>query len=234
MPHVDGMSRNPVHPPEDKIITVADNVLKVVPIDEDWIYTMQMRDPKIKDIFDVFANKDASNQWSQIKTDYVICKSRLYRKTDDGNKLVIPQAIRWRVTKCNHDEAGHFGTEKTFERLKRYFWFPRMRGYIKSYIASCPECCVNKVEGGKSEGELYLQEVVPIPFRTIIIDHVGPFIRSKTGNCHILVVVCAFTKYTFLIPTRSTKTTPVIKALKQIFCVFGQPVRLISDRGTSV
>jgi len=45
--------------------------------------------------------------------------------------------------------------------------------------------------------------------------------------------VCAFTKNTFLITTRNTKTTPVIKALKQIFCVFGQPVRLISDRGTS-
>jgi len=57
MPHVDGMSRNPVHPPEDKIITVADNVLKIVPIDEDWIYTMQMQDPKIKDIFEAFANK---------------------------------------------------------------------------------------------------------------------------------------------------------------------------------
>jgi len=225
MTHVDGMSRNPVHPPEDKIITVADDVLKIVPIDEDWIYTMQMQE--------VFANKDASNQWSQFKTDYVICNSRLYRKTDNGNKLGVPQAIRWRVTKCNHDEAGHFGTEKTLERLKKYFGFPRTRGYIKSYIASCPECCVNKVKGGKSEGELYLQEVVPIPFRTINIDHFGPFIRSKTGNCHILVVVCAFTKYSFLIPTRNTKTTPVIKALKQIFCVFGQPVRLISDRGTS-
>jgi len=69
MPHVDGMTRNPVHPAEDKIITVADNVLKIVPIDEDWIYTMQMQDPKIKDIFEVFANKDASNQWSQNKTD---------------------------------------------------------------------------------------------------------------------------------------------------------------------
>jgi len=42
------------------------------------LYTVQMQDPKIKDIFEVFANKDASNQWSQIKTDYVICKSRLY------------------------------------------------------------------------------------------------------------------------------------------------------------
>jgi len=89
MPHVYGMSRNPVHPPY-----VADNVLKIVPIDEDWIYTMQMQDPKIKVIFEVFANKDASNQWSQIKTDNVICKSRLYRKTNDGNKLVEPQAIR--------------------------------------------------------------------------------------------------------------------------------------------
>jgi len=147
--------------------------------------------------------------------------------------LVIPQAIRWRFTKCNHDEAGHFETKKTLERLKKCFWLPRMRGYIKSYIASCPECCVNKVKAGKSEGKLYLQEVVPIAFRTINIDHVGLFIKNKSGNCHILVVVCAFTKYTFLIPTRNTKTTPVIKALKQIFCVFGQPVRMISDRGTS-
>jgi len=64
-----------------------------------------------------------------------------------------------------------------------------MRGFIKSYIAPCPECCVNKVKGGKSEGELYLQEVVPIPFKTIKIDRIVPFIRSKIGNCRILVCV---------------------------------------------
>jgi len=65
------------------------------------------------------------------------------------------------------------------------------------------------------------------------MDHIGPFPKSKSGNLHILVIVCAFTKYTFLAATRTTKTTPVIKALQQLFAVFGQPSRIISDRGTA-
>jgi len=233
MPHVDGMSRQPVLPHGETSHTVTDNVLAIVPTDEDWVYAMQRQDPILAQIFEVFRTKEKSSQWSQVKADYVVEASRLLRKTANGNKLVVPQAIRWRITKANHDDIGHYGTDKTIQRIQRNFWFPRMRRYVKSYISSCPECCINKVKGGKPEGSLHVYDTLPIPFRTINMDHIGPFPKSKSGNLHILVIVCAFTKYTFLAATRTTKTTPVIKALQQLFAVFGQPSRIISDRGTA-
>lgn len=232
IPHVDGMSRQPVLQAEEQY-TIADKVLTISPINEDWVYTMQYQDPKIKEVFEILNDKKDDARWPQIKIDYVITASRLYRNTPDGKKLVVPQAIRWRVTKLNHDDAGHFGVEKTLERMRKHFWFPRMRRYVKSYLDACPECCMNKVKGGKPDSQLHIQDVIPIPFRSINIDHIGPFPKSKRGNCHILVIVCSFTKYTFLTAVRNTKTTPVINALRQLFAVFGQPLRVISDRGTS-
>lgn len=233
LPHVDGMSRQPVLQQAEEQLTVADKILKITPIDEDWIYTIQRQDPKICEIFEILKGKGDTTRWPQVKVEYVISSSRLYRITADGRRLVIPQSIRWRITKSNHDDAGHYGVEKTLSRMGKQFWFPRMRRYVKSYIDACPECCINKVKGGKQESQMHLQDIIPIPFRSINIDHVGPFPKSKRGNCHILVIVCAFTKYTVLVAVRNTKTAPVINALEQLFAVFGQPLRIVSDRGTS-
>lgn len=93
--------------------TVADNILSIIPIDEDWVYTMQKQDPALTEIFDVLKSNEKGPKWSQVCTDHVIEASRLLRKTSDGNKLVVPQAIRWRITKANHDDIGHYSTEKT-------------------------------------------------------------------------------------------------------------------------
>lgn len=74
---------------------------------------------------------------------------------------------------------------------------------------------------------------VEVPFDTLHIDHLGPFVKSKSGNNYILTVVDGFTKYLFARPVRDTKTRYVIKVLKKLFNDFGVPRRIISDRGTA-
>lgn len=108
-----------------------------------------------------------------------------------------------------------------------------MRKYVKEYIAACVECCYNKSKGGKPEGTLHYGYLEPLPFRLIHIDHLGPFIRSKRGNTHILAVSDAFTKFIVVKAVRSTKTAPVLNILNELTGYFGLPKRIISDRGTA-
>lgn len=72
-----------------------------------------------------------------------------------------------------------------------------------------------------------------IPFRTLHLDHVGPFKCSVRKNTQILTLVDGFTKFCLLEAVRSTKTKYVIKTLMTVFAIFGVPTRIITDRGSA-
>lgn len=133
----------------------------------------------------------------------------------------------------NHDDVGHCGFERTLQRIKNHYWFKKMRRFVKKYVSSCLEYAHHKMPGGKREGELHPIEKVSTPFHTLHADHLGPFIKSKKGNCHLLIKVDGFTKYVCINPVKDTKSVTSVKVMKQYISYFGVPTRLITDRGTS-
>ena len=99
--HVDALSRSP-----DQIaneVEPAGIVLNIAACTDDWILTMQLQGPSLLLIIDVLNGKSKSDQEKQFQTDYKLQNNRLYRKTPNGLRLVIPKAIRWRITQHCHD-----------------------------------------------------------------------------------------------------------------------------------
>lgn len=131
----------------------------------------------------------------------------------------------------NHDDIGHFGVKKTLERIKKNYWFAKMTNFEKKYVNSCIECAYATNKTNTHEGLLNPIHKVGVPFHTLHADHLGPFVKSKRGFTHLLVVVDGFTKYCFLKPVRNTNSQNAIRALDDIFCNFRAPVRSNSDRG---
>lgn len=82
------------------------------------------------------------------------------------------------LTKC------HFSLEKTAKII------------LVPKDATFPECCYNKVKSGKQEGELHVDEVLPVPSRSINNDHLGHFIKVKRefNMCWLLYVPLANTQ----------------------------------------
>lgn len=228
MAHVDALSRNPPivhnHESEFKVQTITEET--------DWIITVQNADSEIQRIVGIL-NDPNLNDIVDIKNNYKLKNGKLYRVTVDGDRWVVPKGVRWQVVRQNHDDIGHFAVDKTLEKVKSNFWFPKMRKFIKKYVTSCLECAYAKQAGGKKQGFLHPIEKIDIPFDTVHIDHVGPFVRSSKGNMHILVLIDAFTRYIYLKPVRNTKSSTSIKVLREYFSIFGTPRRIISDRGTS-
>lgn len=72
-----------------------------------------------------------------------------------------------------------------------------------------------------------------IPLDTFHIDHLGPLPSTKKNYKHILVIVDAFSKFVWLYPTKSTTTTKVLNFMQKHAIIFGNPGRIISDRGTA-
>lgn len=67
---------------------------------------------------------------------------------------------------------------------------------------------------------------------TLHVDHLGPFVQSKSKNSYLIIAVDSFTKFVFLKAVQSTKVKPLIQFIESIIDTFGLPRRFICDRGT--
>lgn len=65
------------------------------------------------------------------------------------------------------------------------------------------------------------------------IDLLGPLTATPKGYKHILAVIDGFTKFCWLFPTKSTTTKEVVDKLTVIEATFGNPEKLVSDRGAA-
>lgn len=225
---VHALSRQPYEPATNPEI-VMQNIMRIETSIGDWVATMQHQDPKLRQIIESLK----SPTMNETKKLYKLVNNRLFWTQDPQPLWVVPSAMRWRILKNCHDDRGHFGTDKTVEAVRRNYWFPRLRDYTKKYIKSCIECCFNKRIPGKLEGTLYIDEVEPIPFRTLNIDHLGPFILSKRRNTHIIAVSDPFSKHLIVKAVRNVKTQPAVSLLNELTTFFGLPKRIITDRGTA-
>lgn len=229
MAHVDALSRGPVGEPteEDEI-----HVIDVLKVDvQDWIATVQSNDDEIRRIREILQDNDTKHV-VEVHNNYQLKDNRVFKTVNDGVRWVVPRGCRWQVLRMNHDDIGHFGFEKTLNRLKSTFWFPKMRRFTKKYVAACLECAHHKTPGGPKEGTLHPIPKLEKPFHTLHADHLGPFVRSKKGNMYLLVIIDAFTKFINIRAVKDTKSVTAIKVFKEHFSYFGVPSRLITDRGT--
>jgi hypothetical protein len=227
MCHVDALSRNAVQSSADNG-GVQHNIMSVT--GADWLTTAQQADSTIQQTIAVL-NGPNLREVTDIMQNYIVKDSKLYRKTEFGDRWVVPKGFKWQILKQNHDDIGHFGVDKTFAKIQANYWFPRMRHFVRKYVRSCLECSYTKAVGN-AKPPLNPIPKSNTPFDTIHIDHVGPFIRSSKGNTHILVIIEAYTKFICLKPVSSTSSQITINKLREYFSIFGAPKRVISDRGS--
>jgi len=96
------------------------------------------------------------------------------------------------------DEMGHVGIDKTVHGLLSHYWFPCLKLRVKQYIENCVKCLSFSLVGGRPEGELEIFEKIALLFHTLHIDHFGPLEVTADDYKYILVIVDAFTKFTWL------------------------------------
>lgn len=99
MAHVDALSRN------TKLNETGEDLAATVySIDtEHWLLTLQMTDPDVSRIINV--HKPENDEESKdIKKNYVFQGNKLYRKVDNGLRMVVPRGARFQICRANHDD----------------------------------------------------------------------------------------------------------------------------------
>lgn len=237
MAHVDALSRCHPRKNDDEGKTGVPNDSKlakshrcqVMAIDtlgvEFRLQVAQSRDATIVAIREKLGN--------EVMDDYELRDEVVYRKTDDGeHKFYVPHEMEENIVRMIHEELAHQGADKTMEKVRERYWFPKMKARIQGYITNCVKCIMYAAPVRASEQNLYCIPKEPIPFDTIYVDHFGPLPALMNKRKHVVVVVDAFTKYVKLFAVNSTSTKEVTASLEKYFSYYSRPRRIISDRGT--
>ncbi|GFW64773.1 transposon Tf2-6 polyprotein [Trichonephila clavipes] len=86
---------------------------------------------------------------------------------------------------------------------------------------------------GKKEGFLNPISKESIPLSTYHVDFIDPLPSTNKSYQHIFTLIDAFTKFTWLYPVKTVSAESALEKLKQQQKPFGNPIRIISDRGSA-
>jgi hypothetical protein len=169
---------------------------------------------------------------------FIMRDNLMYSTNFEGREvLCIPRTMhdRRRLTEIIIDQGhmilGHFGTQKTSEYIRRWYWWPSIGKDITKFCESCGTCQSIKTSNKKPFGLLHSMPIPAEPWKAIAMDFVGPFPLSK-GFDYLWIVIDRLTSMLHLIPINTTMKASELSWLyiKEIICLHGIPELLVSDR----
>ncbi len=106
----------------------------------------------------------------------------------------IPESMREEIIKLAHTRGGHMGIHATIDRLRRQFYFPKLRAEVEDFVKGC-KTCQQKLRANQPQKHTLLSPTCDYPFQWLHIDLVGPLNPSRiSGAKWILTCRDAFSK----------------------------------------
>ena len=141
--------------------------------------------------------------------------------------------LRLELLRLCHDNAsaGHPGRDRTYSKLKRDFYWPRMGRYVAKYIKTCKVCQLAK--GSKTlPFPLQPLPVQSKPWEGISMDFITCLPTSSGGNDTILTFVDRLTKQAHFVPTKGSINASGTADLyiENVFRLHGLSQSIVSDR----
>ena len=201
-----------------------------LPLKQKQLQQLQMNDEYCRDVAKKL-HKDMELQKIFIKEEGV-----LYRLwIEDGRTfkcILVPQVLQDFMTILAHDYSGHNGSRRTYNCLKRQYYWPGIRKQIFRHCKKCKECVLqNQGQPEKCFGHF---DSPDLPMEFICMDLVGPIHPpSSRGNKYVLTVIDMLTGFTIAVPIKNKNAETICDAYRDnIYCVFGGSSRMLTDNGS--
>lgn len=126
----------------------------------------------------------------------------------------------------------HPGSDKMYQDLKKFYWWPNMKADIASYVSKCLTCAKVKVEHQRPSGLLTQPELPVWKWERITMDFITKLPRTASGCDTIWVIVDRLTKSAhFLAISEDDSVDKLVRLyVKEIISRHGVPISIISDR----
>jgi transposase InsO family protein len=176
-------------------------------------------------------------EWNALEIkDGILCR----RWVSDVHKTdvylpAVPSSLQPVVLRQVHDGAqgGHFGREKTLQKLRALYYWPQRRRSVVAWCANCKLCAERKGPKQRQKGPMQIYHV-GAPLERLAVDILGPLPVTDSGNKYLLVAVDHFTKWPEAIPLPNQEAATIAEALMtHVFSKFGVCAELFSDQGAN-
>ena len=130
-----------------------------------------------------------------------------------------------------HETVGHFGSQRTDEYIRRWYWWPYAAKDVREFCATCDACQRSKPSNKLPAGKHHPLPIPTKPWDSIGMDFIGPFPEAKGFN-YLWVVICRMTSMVHLIPVHTTMTAVQLSWIykREIVRLHGLPNSIVSDR----
>ena len=163
----------------------------------------------------------------------------LVRRTDPNHRDIpaarrpcIPEDHQRAMVLEFHKSGGHMRVATTLTRLQQRVYFPHMKQIVQDVLSTCVPCQA-KLRKGPDQRHTHVNVPSNYPFRRLSIDFVGPLPITPAGNRYVLTVRDTFTRWIEAFPLPAATALATVRVLeREIFCRYGVPELLHSDRGT--
>ena len=160
----------------------------------------------------------------------------LYRLwMEDGRMfkcILVPQVLQDFMIILAHDYSRHNGSRRTYNCLKRQYYWPGIRKQIFRHCKKCKECMLqNQGQPEKCFGHFDLPD---LPMEFICMDLVGPIHPpSSRGNKYVLTVIDMLTGFTIAVPIKNKNAEMICDAYRNhVYCTFRGSSRILMDNGS--
>ena len=182
-------------------ITEHENLKEIkLPLKPKQLQQLQKNDTYCRDMAKKL-HKDTELQKIFIKEEGV-----LYRLwIEDGRTfkcILVPQVLQDFMIILAHDHSSHNGSRRTYNCLKRQYYWPGIRKQIFRHCKKCKECVLqNQGQPEKCFGHF---DSPDLPMEFICMDIVGPIHPpSSRGNKYVLMVKDMLTGFTIAAPIKN-------------------------------
>ena len=212
-------------------ITEHENLKEIrLPLKPKQLQQLQKNDTYCRDVAKKL-HKDTELQKIFIKEEGV-----LYRLwIEDGRTfkcILVPQVLQDFMIILAHDYSGHNGSRRTYNCLKRQYYWPGIRKQIFRHCKKCKKCVLqNQGQPEKCFGHFDSPDLL---MEFICMDLVGPIHPpSSRGNKFVLMVIDMLTGFMIAVPIKNKNAETICEAYRDnVYCIFGGSSRMLTDNGS--
>lgn len=204
-----------------------------------------MEDSKYKEIWKYLkygeypegATKEAKRDIRRRGELFYLENEELYYKPKRGTdmpKKVVSSINKERIIQACHDNpvsGGHFGRDKTLNKISQKYYWKGMKDDVSKYINQCDKCQRNSNKPPMQAPELH---PVPVPngvWKQVGMDLIGPLPISRNGNQYICGLTDYFSKWPVAEAMPCKSAAEVARVLIRTICTYGCFETLITDQG---
>ena len=178
-----------------------------------WIYELKLRasQQNIHTIIEATPTNSEQRsyyqQWNRLR---IVGKNVFREIIDQANNVkyqyIVPQNQRDQAIKRAH-ENGHFGVDKTMERIREKSYRPKYYQDTNAFVKCCEICQLTKPPVAYNNAAL-----IPIasnkPFELVCSDMMVRLPETKNGYVNLLLIVDHFSKWIELYPNENNPRLP--------------------------